>query len=246
MSVSRRSRAQGEEPSATIYVPAWLDARARLVWVDDEDARALLASAMDQVESGWEAVRAVQRWADRYPEAERVDDDYGPLLTFAESELREVFREIASDLAAWVLGWPGGGLDAHVDLNASLSEFGRYASVLVLATQGAVGVPRSFRRLVRQVARLRPAGEWALRLGATFTAIQDVSDAEITAVDARHAVDFLVHALPEPERHHRGGLLVLDLETEYAAAGHPSPTWLGLVKEYFGCGPSSDRPGEQH
>lgn len=40
------------------------------------------------------------RWADKHPEVERVYDDYGALLTFAKSELREAFRGIALDLAA--------------------------------------------------------------------------------------------------------------------------------------------------
>jgi hypothetical protein len=73
VSVAESSVPDGAEPRATIYVPAWLLARARLlVWTGDDGARALLASAMDQVESGWEAVRAVQRVADMLPERDRT------------------------------------------------------------------------------------------------------------------------------------------------------------------------------
>lgn len=233
MSTPERTPAEGEEPSATIYGPAWLEARERVVWIEDEDARALLASAMDQVESGWDAVRAVQRWADRHPERDRADDEYGALLTFAESELQEVFRSMAFDLAALVTGWPGRSLPPGNDIDAHRTEFGRYATVLVLATGAALNVPEGFRAAVRQVARLLPGGEWARRLAETFAGIQDVSDSEITADTARQAVDFLLHALPESERERISGLLVQDVESRYGAAGQPPPPWLGVLKDFF-------------
>jgi hypothetical protein len=85
----------------------------------------------------------------------------------------------------------GDRVDAH------RTEFGRYATVLVLATGAALDVPDGFRAAVRQVARLLPGGEWFRRLTETFAAIQDVSDSEITADTARQAVDYLLHAIPE-------------------------------------------------
>jgi hypothetical protein len=209
MSAAERTPAEGEEPAATIYGPPWLEAREQVVWVEDEVARALLASAMDQVESGWDAVRAVQRWADRHPERDRPDDEHGALLTFAESESQEVFRSMAFNLADLVTGWPGRDLPPDNDIDAHRTEFGRYATVLVLATGAAVDVPEGFRAAVRQVARLLPGGEWFRRLAETFAAIQDVSASEITADTARQAVDFLMQALPDPERHHRSGLTPL-------------------------------------
>jgi hypothetical protein len=237
MSTPERTPAEGEEPRATIYVPAWLEARERVVWIEDEDSRGLLACAMDQVESGWDAVRAVQRWAERHREPERPDDEYGALLTFAESELQEVFRLMACDLADLVTGWPGRDLPPDNDIDAHRTEFGRYATVLVLATGSALDVPEGFRAAVRQVARLLPGSEWARRLAETFAALVDVSDTEITANTARQAVDFLMQALPDSERHHRSGLLVLDVEAAHAAAGHVPP-WLDLLKTFFA-------PGEQ-
>jgi hypothetical protein len=233
MSALERTPPEGEEPSATIYGSAWLEARERVVWIDDEDARALLSSAMDQVESGWDAVRAVQRWADRHPEPERPDDEYGALLTFAESELQEVFRSMAFNLAALVTAWPGLSLAPDNDIDAHRTEFGRYATVLVLATGAAVSVPDGFRMAVRQVARLLPGGEWFRRLTESFAGIQDVSNSEITAESARQAVDFLLHARPEPERERESGGLVRDLESRYEAAGQPPPPWLGVLKGYF-------------
>lgn len=233
MSTPDRTPTEGEEPSATIYGPAWLEARERVVWVEDEDARALLASAMDQLESGWDAVRTVQRWAESHPERDRPDDEYGALLTFAESELQEVFRSMASDLAALVTGWPGQGLPPDNDIDAHRTEFGRYATVLVLATGAAVDVPDGFRAAVRQVARLLPGGEWFRRLTETFAGIQDVSNSEITADTAREAVDFLLHGIPEPERERISGLLVHDLESRYEAAGQPPPPWLGMLQDFF-------------
>ena len=240
MSAPERTPAEGEEPSATIYGQAWLDARERVVWIDDEDARSLLASAMDQVESGWDAVRAVQRWAERLPEPERQDDDFGALLTFAHSELQEVFRSMAFNLAGLVAGWPGRDLPPDNDVDAHRTEFGRYVTVLVLATGAAVAVPDGFRAAVRQVGRLLPGGEWFRRLTETFAAIQDVSDSEITADSARQAVGFLLHALPEPDRDRVSGFLVQDLETRYEAAGQPPPPWLGVLKDFFATGENPD------
>jgi hypothetical protein len=233
MSAPERTPAEGEEPRATIYGAAWLEARERVVWIEDEDARALLASAMDQVESGWDAVRAVQRWAEGHRERDRPDDEYGALLTFAESELQEVFRSMAFNLADLVAGWPGRDLPPDNDIDAHRTEFGRYATVLVLATGAAVDVPDGFLAAVRQVARLLPGGEWSRRLAETFAGIHDVSDSEITADTARQAVDFLLHAIPEAERERISGLLVQDLESGYGAAGQPPPPWLGLLKDFF-------------
>lgn len=240
MSEPERTPAEGEEPSATIYGPAWLDARDRMVWIEDEDARALLASAMDLVESGWDAVRGLQRWAEQHREPDRPDDEYGALLTFAESELQEVFRSMAFNLADLVTDWPGISLPPDNDIDAHRSEFGRYATVLVLATGAAVDVPDGFRALVRQVARLLPGGEWFRRLTETFAAIQDVSNSEITADTARQAVDFLLHALPESERERVSGFVVQDLENRYEAAGELPPAWLDLLKGFFATGENSD------
>lgn len=242
MSAPDRTPAEGEEPSATIYGPAWLEARERVVWIEDEDARALLASAMDQVESGWDAVRAVQRWAEQHCEPDRPDDEYGALLTFAESEVQEVFRSMAFNLGALVTGWPGRNLPPDNDVDAHRTEFGRYATVLVLATGAAVDVPDGFRAAVRQVARLLPGGAWARRLAETFAALVDVSDTEITADTARQAVDFLMQALPDSERHHRSGLLVLDVEAAHAATGNAPPPWLALLKSFFAPPPHDGNP----
>jgi hypothetical protein len=228
-----------EEPRATIYGPAWRDARDRLEWVEDDDARVLLTSAMDQVESGWVAVGALQRWAEQHREPERPDDDYGALLTFAESEVQEVYREMASDLAEWVRAWPGQDLPPANDVDAGLSEFGRYAAVLVLATGAALDVPDAFRKVVHQVVRLRPGGQWFRRLAGTLAVLQDRAGGEITADTARQAVDFLLHALPEPERERAGGQLLVNLNSMYAVAGPPPPGWLALLQAYF-----SEQAGE--
>ncbi len=223
----------GAEPRATIYSPAWRDARDRLKWVQDENARALLASAMDQVESGWVAVGALQWWAEQHRERDRPDSEYGALLTFAESEVQEVYRGLASHVAGWVLAWPGDDLPPANDVDAGLSEFGRYATVLVLATGAALDVPDGFRQVVHQVVRLRPGGEWYRRLGETFAGIQDLAAGEVAAGMVVEAVDFILVALPEDEREHARGQLLASIEDVYAIAGPPPPAWLALLRAYF-------------
>jgi hypothetical protein len=222
-------RAEGKEPRDTIHVPAWLDARERLIWIEPEEARGLLASAMDQVERGWNAVRELQRWVEHNPEAERADDDYGALLTFSEAEVQGVSQVLASDLAATVEAWPGHDLAPDRDVDARLSEFARLAGVLVLATAGAVDVPEGFRDLVRQVARLRQGGAWATDLAQTFARIQGISETEIHADTARQAVDFLLHDIPQDERGRIAGLLVRDVVVLYARAEQEPPVWLDLL-----------------
>jgi hypothetical protein len=238
-------RPDDEEPSATIYVPAWLKARKQLTWVEDEDARELLTSAMDQVESGWERVRGLQLWAERHSEARDVHDDYGALLSFAASGVHEVFRSLAGNLAALVAAWPGQDLPAEKDLDGRLDEFTRSALVLVLATAAAVDVPEEFRDLVRLLTHFRPGGSWATRLASTFHAIEDVSDAELTADSARQAVDLLLHGIPEAEREGVAFLLMSEVAAHYARKGQKTPPWLQIVTDYLtGAAPPEERHSE--
>jgi hypothetical protein len=262
VSVSGSPVPAGPEPRATIYVPAWLDARARLqAWRGNDGARAILASAMEQVESGWEPVRAVQRVADMVLERDRRDDDYGTLLTFGESEFQETYRSMAVNLAAWVDGWPGRALPSTNDPSGYLSEFCRYAKVLVLATGAAMDIPDRFRAAVREVARLLPSEEWARRLSETFAAIEELSAVEmakrrrwgtplnnvrrtprcrstrsrteITADTARQAVKALLSGLPEPVQERSCGMLVADVAGLYASADQTPPPWLDVLSTYF-------------
>lgn len=239
--------ASGEEPSVTIVDSAWAEARAGLARVTDDDARTLLASAMDQVESGWEAMRGLQRIAEQHPRRERGPDGFGSLLTFAEAEVLEVFRELASDLAEWVRKWPGDDLSPHNDVEARLSEFGRYVTVLVRATAAALDLPEAFGSAVRQVGHLVPGGEWFGQLSTSFASILDVAGGLMNVEAARDAMHALVRELPESVRQHAGGLLVADLEAAYAKVGGP-PSWIRMLKAYFdgpnGRGVSPELPAE--
>lgn len=94
------------EPGKTIYGPGWKAARKRLAAADPDETDALLASAMDRVESAWPAVRDLTRWVQLNREWERADDEYACLLTFIEWELCEAFRSMAFALAEVAATWP--------------------------------------------------------------------------------------------------------------------------------------------
>ncbi|HEX6037776.1 hypothetical protein, partial [Longimicrobium sp.] len=158
--------------------------------------------------------------------------------TFFEAEVREVFRTLASNLAAWVQAWPAGDLTPDKDLDGRLSEFARFAAVLVLAASAA-DVPDDFRNLVRQLTPLRQGEAWAQRLAETFAALQDVSDSEITAETAQQALEHLLHEIQAPDRESISGKLIEDLAALYTGAGQHSPAWLDVLQERFA--PPPDR-----
>lgn len=222
----------GTEPNATIYGADWMTARDRLPLIEPAEGRALLASAMDRVESGWTAVRDLQHWLDRNKGRESADDDYGCLLTYVETDVRESFRSMALALAHVAADWPGEERASTDDVDGWLSAFVRHVTVLRLATESAT-VPPEFRELVRQVAHLGLAGEWFHQLSGVLRAIGDRSTAAGSVQDARAAVAFLTAALPEAERERASAALLTDLEALYALAGPPPPEWLDLLRDYF-------------
>lgn len=232
MSEPHTIRPDAGEPEFTIYIPAWNAARNRLTSVPTADTRALLASALDQVESGWPAVRGLQLWVQQNRERAGGADDYGCLLTYVEAELREAFRSVAHTLADLVSDWPGWERASVDDVDGWLSAFVRYVTVLVLASETA-SVPAGFRELVRQVAPYRLGGAWDARLKETLGAIGDRSAGAARVTDAREAVDVLLDALPEEQRASASGSLVGKVESLYAAAGQPSLPWIEVLKEHY-------------
>ncbi|MBW3572577.1 MAG: hypothetical protein KY467_15855 [Gemmatimonadetes bacterium] len=122
---------------------------------------------MDRVESGWTAVRDLQQWMERNREREGAEDDYGCLLTYVETEVRETFRSMAVALAQVAADWPESERASTDDVEGQLSAFVRYVTVLRLATESAT-VPPQFRELVRQAAPLGLAGEWFRQLSGVL------------------------------------------------------------------------------
>lgn len=220
------------DPKLTIRGPDWLAARDRLEMVAPAEARALLASAMDRVESGWTALCGLQQWLDQNKGRQSADDDYGCLLTYVETDVRESFRSMALALAHVAADWPGEERASVDDVDGWLSAFVRYVTVLGLAT-GSAAVPQEFRDLVRQVAPLGLAGEWFRQLSGVLQAIGDRSTAAGSVQDARSAVEFLTATLPKAERARASAALLTDLEAVYALAGPLPPEWLDLLREYF-------------
>lgn len=222
----------GTAPEVTIYGPEWTAARDRLASVQPAEARALLASAMDRVESGWTTVGALHQWLERNRGRESAEDDYGCLLTYVETEVRETFRSMAVALAHVAADWPDWERASTDEVDGLLSTFVRYVTVLRLATESAT-VPPEFRELVRQVAPLGLAGEWFRQLLGVLRAIGDRSTAAGSVRDARAAVEFLTAALPEAERERASAILLSDIEALYKLTGPPPPEWLDLLKEYL-------------
>ncbi|WP_420129174.1 hypothetical protein [Longimicrobium sp.] len=222
----------GAELEITIYGPGWTAARHRLASVRPAEARALLASAMDRVESGWTAILPLHQWLERNRGRDSAEDDYGCLLTYAETEVRETFRSMALALAHVAADWPEWERASTEDVAGLLSTFVRYVTVLGLATDAAT-VPPEFGRLVRQVAPLGLTGEWFHQLSGVVQAIERRATAPGTVQDAQAAVEFLTAALPEAERARASAALLTNVEALYALAGPPPPEWLDLLREYF-------------
>lgn len=222
----------GTVPEVTIYGPEWTAARNRLASVEPAEARALLASAMDRVESGWTAVSVLHQWLERNRGRESAEDDYGCLLTYVETEVRETFRSGALALAHVAADWPDWERASTEDVEGLLSTFVRYVTVLRLATESAT-VPTEFRELVRQVAPLGLEGEWFHQLLVVLRAIGDRLTATGSVQGARAAVEFLTAALPEAERERARGILLTNLEALHALAGPPPPEWIDLLRDYF-------------
>lgn len=215
------------EPHETIYTPVWASARARLAQVEPEEVRALLCLAMDHVEGGWPALRALQLWANTYPERERGNDGYGLLLTFGDAEVREAFGSLARGLANLVTLWPRSELPhTSDDLAGHLEVFVRYATVLSLAVESA-NVPNHYKVLVRNVAYLR--GLWA----SNFSQILDAIGEHAIADYAREALEVLVQGIPADEQDRVSGLLAVEVQMLYASVGQSLPPWLRLVESYF-------------
>jgi hypothetical protein len=215
------------EPQATIYKAPWREARQRLEAVVPDDVRGLLALAMDHVEAGWSAVRALQLWAEQNPERDRPEDGYGRVLTFGEAEVRESFCRIARGLAELVTSWPAcEPPNTAEEINDQLDEFVRYATVLALAAESA-NTPTEHRLRVRQVEQL--LDNWAPELAD----ILGIVDGLFIASTARNALDILVHDIPDADQHRVRGLLAGEVLSFYSRTGRPLPPWLELLQSYF-------------
>lgn len=222
----------GTELRFTIYGPAWAAARGRVASVEPAETRSLLGAALDQLESGWPAVRDLRRWVRSNPAQEGAGDDFGCVLAYVESELWPAFHKMATALLEVAADWPGCDRASTDDVDGWLSAFVRYVTILVLATPAAT-VPPEFLELVRQVTPLGLGGRWWSEFASLVAAIGDRSKSSVDAQDARGAVEFLTHAIPEGERRRVNGLLVSDVEAIYDAAGQPVPEWVNLLKAYF-------------
>ncbi|HEX6369902.1 MAG TPA: hypothetical protein VF006_13365 [Longimicrobium sp.] len=192
----------------------------------------MLVAAMDHIETGWRvAVRELQRWVEANREHERGRSDYAHLLSYVDGELRDAFRRVAGTLADVALSWPGWERASVDDVADQVDTFVRNLAVLRLASAPGAAVPEPFRALVHRAAETLESSDWSGRMYGILDQLRTL--APEPPLDPRWAVELLVGGLPEEQRRHAGGFLVLDLEGIYAAAGKPWPEWMGVLKHQF-------------
>jgi hypothetical protein len=161
------SLAAGAEPLRTIYGPAWYASLERAHGMEPSE-RGPLLDLLFRVESGWHALRDLQRWA----EAERFHENdanaYVHLLAFVDGDLVDVFREVAGGAVELVPGLTDEDDPDPEGVIADTETFARYLTLIRLAVQVAK-VPGPFAVLVTSAAE-RLAG-WAEDVAALVAVV---------------------------------------------------------------------------
>lgn len=163
--------AAGREPLHTIHVAWWKDARARALLLEPS-IRPMFTRALDHVEAGWEHVGLLQRWYESQREhAWKSSDDYAHLLSFIDGDLVDLFREVASEVAALVPGYAGWEAEADPgSVEGELDRFQRYFTVFRYAADG-MNAPGGLRDVVH--AAVQGLSGWATELAVLVTAIDE-------------------------------------------------------------------------
>lgn len=159
------------EPVRTLHMPWWTDARERARRLDP-GVRSLFVDVLDQVEAGWACVAPLQAWYEAHHEEPRSgssDDVY--LLDFIADDVVDLFREIASGVAALVPGYASWEAEADpAEVDGDLDTFRRYFMVLQYAVEG-MPAPAALRDAVRAAAQ--GLAGWSTELAVLVSAIEE-------------------------------------------------------------------------
>lgn len=149
----------------------WRDARDRVPRLD-EASRALFLAILDHVEAGWVHVAPLQAWYEAHRDhARESSDDYAQLLNFIRDDLVDVFRELASEVAALVPGYAGWEAEADpAEVEGDLDTFRRYFTVLRYAVE-AMDTPAGSRDVVRAAAQ--GLAGWCTELAVLVTTVEE-------------------------------------------------------------------------
>ncbi|HEX6038972.1 hypothetical protein [Longimicrobium sp.] len=157
------------EPLRTLYMAWWRDARERARQLDP-GVRSLFVDVLDHVEAGWAYVAPLQAWCEAHRDDPRDGDD-AHLLDFIADDVVDLFREIASGVAALVPGYPGWEAEADpAEVDGDLDTFRRYFTVLRYAVEG-LPAPAELRDAVRTAAQ--GLAGWSTELAVLVTAIEE-------------------------------------------------------------------------
>lgn len=159
------------EPLRTLYVAWWKDARDRARQLDP-GIRPLFVDVLEHVEAGWAHVAPLQAWYEAHRDDPRdASGADAHLLDFIADDVVDLFREIASGVAALVPGsaaWEAEADPAEVD--GDLDTFRRYFTVLRYAVEG-MNAPAELRDAVRAAAQ--GLAGWGTELAVLTTAIEE-------------------------------------------------------------------------
>jgi hypothetical protein len=159
------------EPVRTLHLAWWKDARDRARELDP-GMRPLFVDVLEHVEAGWAYVAPLQAWYEAHRDDPRdASGDDAQLMDFIADDVADLYREIASGVAALVPGYADWKAEADpAEVDGDLDTFRRYFTVLRYAVEG-MNAPAELRDAVRAAAQ--GLAGWCTELGVLVTAIEE-------------------------------------------------------------------------
>jgi hypothetical protein len=163
------------EPARTIYTEEWVLARNEVERLKGLGQTQPFGRAMDQLEAGWENVRALESWSEERELAPGLHDAEDAARWYVEVEVVDLFRWIAGETLQCIPRPDRALITASVeDLESEVEALRRNVRMLLLAVQ-AESVPTPLRRLAEEHAG--PLVDWSVRFGEAVVSIRRYLDA---------------------------------------------------------------------